>query len=257
MSGILSRLVENSKKAINDNVYSIDDSLAKSSQNILEIIQSSNHPVLITEIKFASPSRGMIRKQQDPVEIAKSMIQGGTSAISILTQPYLFNGSPEYFIKVRQAVNIPLLMKDIIIDRVQIDAAHKMGADMILLIQSIFDSNLVSGQYDLINYAHSLGLLVLLEVHTIQELNHASKSGTDLIGINNRNLDNMLIDLNTSCELLKNFEKPCPIISESGIESSSDILQLRKCGSDAFLIGSSIMISHDIQASVEKLVKSF
>ena len=257
MTGILATLVENSKKAIDDNIYRIDEHLTKSSQNILEIIQSSDHPVLITEIKFASPSRGTLRQSQDPTEIAKLMIQGGASAISVLTQPHLFNGSPEYFIKVRQAVNAPLLMKDIIINKIQIDAAHKMGADIILLIQGIFDSNLVSGQDDLINYAHSLGLLVLLEVHTEQELNRASKTGTDLIGINNRNLDNMLIDLNTSCKLLKNFEKSCPIISESGIESSSDILQLRQCGSDAFLVGSSIMISNDIQASVERLVKSF
>ena len=101
MTGILATLVENSKKAIDDNIYRIDEHLTKSSQNILEIIQSSDHPVLITEIKFASPSRGTLRQSQDPTEIAKLMIQGGASAISVLTQPHLFNGSPEYFIKVR------------------------------------------------------------------------------------------------------------------------------------------------------------
>ena len=100
----------------------------------MQTIKTNPHATLITEIKFASPSLGKIRTQSDPVSIAKSMIGGGAKALSILTQPYLFNGSPDYFIQVRQAVDVPLLMKDIMIDKIQIDAAQKIGADYMLLI---------------------------------------------------------------------------------------------------------------------------
>ena len=131
---ILKKLVTNSQIAIDDGVYDVDVNLQKSDQDFKQIISSNPHATLLTEVKFASPSLGKIRTVGDPAIIAKQMIAGGSKALSILTQPHLFNGSPDYFIKVRQAVDVPLLMKDIMIDKIQIDTAKKIGADYMLVI---------------------------------------------------------------------------------------------------------------------------
>ena len=116
---ILRKLVNNSQMAIDDGVYEIEADLQKSNKDFVQIIKTNQHATLLTEIKFASPSLGKIRTTSDPVSIANQMIAGGAKALSILTQPHLFNGSPEFFIKVRQAVDVPLLMKDIMIDKIQ------------------------------------------------------------------------------------------------------------------------------------------
>ena len=134
---ILRKLVNNSQAAIDDGVYDIETELQKSDKDFIQIIKANPHATLLTEVKFASPSLGKIRTLTDPVSIANQMIAGGSRALSVLTQPHLFNGSPEYFMKVRQAVDVPLLMKDIMIDKIQIDAAKKIGADYMLLIQSL------------------------------------------------------------------------------------------------------------------------
>ncbi|MDO8640652.1 MAG: indole-3-glycerol-phosphate synthase, partial [Nitrosarchaeum sp.] len=139
VENILRRLVNNSQNAIDDGVYDVDVKLQKSSKDFVQIIKSNNHATLLTEVKFSSPSLGKIRTLSDPVSIAKQMIAGGSKALSILTQPHMFNGSPEYFIQIRQAVDVPLLMKDIMIDTIQIDTAEKIGADYMLVIQSLFD----------------------------------------------------------------------------------------------------------------------
>ena len=150
---------------------------------------------MITEIKFASPSLGKIRTNSDPVKIAKEMINGGAKALSVLTQPNLFNGSPEYFMKVRQAVDVPLLMKDIMIDKIQIDAAEKIGADYMLLIQSLFDKGYLKEIDEFVDYGHKKGLCIVRSSYKSQELENALKTKADLIGINNRNLDTLEIDL--------------------------------------------------------------
>ena len=254
---ILRKLVNNSQMAINDGVYEVDCDLQRSNKDFLHTIKTFGHATLLTEIKFASPSLGKIRTQSDPVSIANQMISGGSKALSILTQPHLFNGSPEYFIKVRQAVDVPLLMKDIMIDKIQIDAAKKIGADFMLLIQSLFDQGFLSEIDEYIDYAHKNGVNVLLEVHTKKEFENALKTEADLIGINNRNLDTLEIDLKTTENVLEGFEKSRPILSESGIETPEDIQYLKKCGADAFLIGSSIMKSDNIEEQVKKLVNAY
>ncbi|GFN42215.1 MAG: indole-3-glycerol phosphate synthase, partial [Marine Group I thaumarchaeote] len=119
----------NSQVAIDSGVYEITESLSKSDVDLLHAIKVNPHATLITEIKFSSPSLGKIRTISDPVSIANAMIAGGSKALSVLTQPNLFKGSPDYFIQVRKAVNVPMLMKDIIVEKIQIDAAEKMGAD--------------------------------------------------------------------------------------------------------------------------------
>ena len=257
MKDVLEKLVINSRKAIDDGIYDITETLPKSEIDLEESIRNNVHASLITEIKFSSPAEGNIRQISDPLQIAESMISGGAKALSILTQPYLFHGSPEYFIKIRKNVKIPLLMKDIMIDKIQIDAAKKMGADYFLLIQALFDNDFVSEIDELIDYGHKNGLKILLESHTKAEFDNAIKTNADIIGINNRNLDTLEIDLKTTESVLSGYDGSRIILSESGINTSEDIQYLKKCGADAFLIGSSIMKSDNIVEQVRKLVNSY
>ena len=254
---ILRKLVNNSQMAIDDGIYDIDLNLQKSNKDFVQIIKTNPHATLLTEVKFASPSLGKIRTLTDPVSIAKQMIAGGSKALSVLTQPHLFHGSPEYFIKVRQSVEVPLLMKDIMIDKIQIDAAKKIGADYMLVIQSLFDQGYLKEIDEFIDYGHKQRLKILLEVHTKEEFQNALKTEADIIGINNRNLDTLEIDLKTTEMVLEGYEKSRIILSESGINTTEDIQYLKKCGADAFLIGSSIMKSNNIEEQVKKLVNAY
>lgn len=184
------------------------------------------------------------------------MVRGGALALSVLTQPYLFNGSPKYFIEIRKQLKVPMLMKDIVVDKIQIDAAKKMGADYVLLIQSLFDAGHLKEIDELVEYGHKNGLKVLVEAHTKEEFENSLRTDADLVGINNRNLDTLELDINTTKKLLDGYKKNRVIISESGIESPEDIVFLKNCGADAFLVGSSIMKSSNIEENVRSLVNA-
>jgi indole-3-glycerol phosphate synthase len=256
MNNMLEKLAGNSQKAISDGTYEIKYKNTKSKKNLLEQIKGNKHASLITEVKFSSPSLGSIREISDPVMIARQMVKGGAVGLSVLTQPYLFNGSPDYFTKVRIGVNVPLLMKDIVVDKVQIDAAEKLGADVVLLIQTIFDKKFAKDIDEFVSYAHKKNLLVLLESHTKTEFSDSAKTKADILGINNRNLDTLEIDLATTQSILKDRNEKRIVISESGIKSQKDIQFLKNCGADAFLVGSSIMKSKDIKGLVSELVSA-
>ena len=256
MENILEKLVNNSRKAINDGVYDIKESLPNSGIDLGDVITKSQHAPLITEVKFSSPALGNIRKISDPIEIAIQMVNGGASALSVLTQPYLFDGSPEFFMKVRKVVEIPMLMKDITIDKIQIDAAKKIGADYFLLIQSLFDKKMILEMDELIDYGHKNGVKVVVEAHTSEEFENACKTNADIVGINNRNLDTLKIDLNTTKNILEKSKPSKIIISESGIESKDDIRFLHKCGARGYLIGTAIMKNENIEQTVRGLVNS-
>ncbi len=253
---MLEKLAQNSQKAIVEGIYEIEQKLTKSDKSIISEITNNIHAPLITEVKFSSPSLGNIRQISDPVEIAKSMVDGGAIGLSVLTQPYLFNGSPEYFSKIRKQIQVPLLMKDVVVDMAQIDAAEKLGADMVLLIQGIFDKKFAKEIDEFVSYAHKKKLLVLVESHTESEFLNSVKTEADLLGINNRDLDTLEIDLKTTQHILNDKKENRIIISESGIETPDDIRFLRKSGADAFLAGSSIMKSKDIKGLVSRLVSA-
>lgn len=256
MSNILKKLVDNSRTAIDDGIYEISEQLPNSGIDLAESIRNNTHASLITEVKFASPSLGEIRKVSDPVSIAKAMVRGGAVGLSVLTQPHMFSGSPKYFMEVRRQVKVPMLMKDIIIDKIQIDAAKKIGADYMLLIQSLFDMGHLKEIDEFISYGHKNGLKVLVEAHTGSEFANSLRTDADMVGINNRNLDTLEIDINTTKNLLENQKKSKITLSESGISSPEDIKFLKKCGADAFLIGSSIMKSDNIEENVRGLVNA-
>lgn len=254
---ILAKLAANSRSAVKEGTYEVVDSAAQSEIRFSRIGGRQAGAHIISEIKFASPSYDTIRSMEDPAGLAVEMVEGGAAALSVLTQPYLFKGSPEYFIKVRKAVSVPMLMKDIVVDRAQVEAAGRIGADCILLIQAIFDKGYASGEIgDFIEMAHGCGVQVLLEVHDKTELKSALSTKCDVIGVNNRNLDTLEISLDTTKSVLEGYSDDRPVVSESGIKDPSHIRYLSGCGADAFLVGTAIMGQNSVRESVRVLAES-
>jgi indole-3-glycerol phosphate synthase len=254
----IKRLADNSFKAINEGAYDTSHAFTHDAISIRKAVSSCPHAPLITEVKFSSPSQGRIRSKTSPAEIATTMVSAGAIGLSVLTQPYLFDGSIEYLAAIRKSVSVPLLMKDITVSTVQIDAGKKAGADCILFIKAIFDRDLAEESMEkLAEHATKKGLQVLVEVHTEREFVEVLKAKHGLVGINNRNLDNLQVDISTTERLLEKHGKgKSLIISESGISTPADIQRLRKAGADAFLVGTSIMETGDIRAKVAELYNS-
>jgi indole-3-glycerol phosphate synthase len=258
MHDFLDTLTMDAAKTIKSGYYKNIQTGAHLKISLKQAIQSSKTNALITEIKAASPSLGTIRSNINPVAIAEAMQRGGAVGISVLTEPVHFNGSLHTLTQARNAVKLPILMKDIIIGTEQIDAAAKLGANAVLLIQALFDKNHCEKSImEMISYTHSQGLEVLLETHTAEEYKAALQTDADLIGVNNRNLDTLKIDLKTTQQILAAQGKQDRIvISESGIKNPGHLQFLRGCGADAFLVGSSIMLTDDIEVKVKELVNT-
>ena len=251
---MLRTLVKNSFKAIDEGMYEINGDREYTNHTCLSlrnnILNCKQNP-LLTEIKYASPSNGTLVDSNEVKveEIATIMEKAGAIGISILAQPYLFNGSIGNILSARKHVTVPILMKDIIVSDIQIKAAKKAGADCILLIKSVFDANLSEGNLEtLAEYAKKIGLEVILETHNEVEFNETVKSNNKLnklfsiVGINNRNLSTLEVNLDTTVRILSEVSKNNNIvISESGIKEPKDIRKLRSAGADAFLIGTTLM----------------
>jgi indole-3-glycerol phosphate synthase len=259
-------LTDNSYRSINEGAYDVEPEyhLSHDPISIKKSILKCQHVPLITEIKLSSPSRGRLSasiNEKTMITTAQIMIEGGAAALSVLTQPYLFSGSIKHLARIRKQVDVPVLMKDIIVSEVQIDSAKKIGADCILLIKSIFDLGLAEGSIERFsNLAKSKGLSTLVEVHYEKEFKEVldNTENYDLIGINNRNLSTLETDLEVSMRLLKKYDKAKNVIvSESGIDSSEQILSLKNAGADAFLVGTSIIESEDISSKVMELCRSY
>ncbi len=193
---------------------------------------------VIAEVKKASPSKGIIRADFDPVAIATSYEQGGATCLSVLTDVRYFQGDDQFVRDIRQAVQIPILRKDFMLEPYQILEARAMGASCILLIMAMIDDGLAQ---ELAATAQEMGLSILPEVHNAQELERAMDLDTPLLGINNRNLHTFDISLQTTIDLLKETPKDKSIITESGIFTPQDIEQMNQHGVHAFLIGESLM----------------
>jgi indole-3-glycerol phosphate synthase len=262
----LNDLARNSYRALNEGVYNAAeyDYGRHEAISLKKSIVECPHAPLIAEIKFASPSKGKIveagnRKIHSVLRLASMMVESGSIGLSILTQPYLFEGSPEYLGAVRKTTSAPLLMKDIIVSETQIDSAKRLGADCVLLIKSLFDNNLTEGSIEkFVEYTTKRGLQLVLEVHSEEEFKEVLGSSVDtkltLIGINNRDLHTLSVDVETTSNLLKKYDKgKNMVISESGISKPEEIQLLKKAGADAFLIGTSIMESDNISSKISEL----
>ena len=254
---ILAKLAKNSRLEVERGAYNGGGSGRQCETRFSLTGSRQRGAAIISEVKFASPSCETIRQAEDPARLAVEMVEGGAAALSVLTQPYLFKGSPKYFMKVRNAVSVPMLMKDIVVDRVQVEAAGRMGADCILLMQAVFDEGHASGSIDeFIDMAHGSDVEVLLEVRNRAELKSALSTKCDIIGVNNRNLDTLEISLDTTKLVLEGYNDRRLVVSESGIKKPSDIRYLSECGADAFLIGTAIMGRGNVRDGVQTLVES-
>lgn len=210
----------------------------------------THRPAIIAEIKKASPSKGVIRKDFDPVAIAKSYQQHHATCLSVLTDQTYFQGNNQYLTSVKNAVTIPVLRKDFIIDPYQIYEARLIGADCILLIVAALA---VDQLIEFSTIASSLQLDVLVEVHDEKELQSALTLPTQLIGINNRNLHTFTTDLNTTINLLPLIPKDKLVISESGILHTKDIQFLSEHDVNAYLIGEALMRADDPGLALREL----
>jgi len=200
------------------------------------------HPGVIAEVKKASPSRGVIRADFDPVWIAERYAAAGATAISVLTEERHFQGRPEFLTAIRAAVELPLLRKDFLFDAYQLFEARAWGADAILLIvASLGDTELV----ELLAAAREIDLDALVEVHTEAELERALRAGATLIGVNNRNLHTFVTTLETAEGLAPKFPAAVHRVAESGISTAADVARLRAAGYETFLIGESLMRAGD------------
>lgn len=222
-------------------------------------LKGSRLTPVVAEIKFTSPSEGKLREPGDVGKIARAYERGGVSAISVLTEPKHFEGDIRYLPMVKRAVKVPVLMKDIVVDPVQVRAGARMGADAVLFIAAIFMNGLAKvGVERMFEVARREGLEVLMEAHTEGELRYALASEADVVGINNRDLDTLKVSLSTSRRLLSAARKEGGrrrkvLISESGIESREDVEELGRLGADGFLIGSALMRSQDLESKVRSI----
>jgi len=205
---------------------------------------------IIAEVKKASPSKGVIREDFDPLKIAQDYEKGGADAISVLTEPHYFKGDVEYLTGIRRYVGLPLLRKDFIIDKYQLVEALVYGADFVLLIAKALSKKELK---ELLNYTRHLGMEALVEVHDKEDLKKAIFAGADIIGINHRNLETFEMDLTLSEKLIPLIPNSKIIVAESGINNKETIVHLSKVGVDAFLIGEHFMRQDNITDSVKKL----
>jgi len=197
---------------------------------------------IIGEIKKASPSKGMIKEDFNPIEIARTY-EKAVDAISVLTEEHFFIGRTEYLQQVHDAVSLPILRKDFILEEVQIYEGRRLGASSILLIASILDKEKLQ---EFIQIIHSLDMDALVEVHGEEEVTKAIEAGAKIIGVNNRNLNDFSVDLHTTLRLRRYIPEDILLISESGIHSKEDIQFLWKAGIDGILVGESFMRTNNI-----------
>lgn len=206
---------------------------------------------LIAEAKKASPSKGVICADFDPVRIAGQYEAGGAQAMSVLTDEKFFQGSLSYIPLVRAAVSLPVLRKDFIIHEIQIAEAGRFGADAVLLIAAILETEQIR---DFLAQVHELKMDALVEVHDEKELEKALAAGSSLIGINNRNLKDFSIDLETTFRLKREIPEEVPVVSESGIRTGDDIKRLADAGVSAVLVGETLMRAGGRQLAVHELM---
>jgi indole-3-glycerol phosphate synthase len=245
---ILDKIIEQKKKEViklrESKVITLE---SREKRSLIEKLQKAEDIAVIAEFKRASPSKGMINNGVEPAEQALIYEKNGASAISVLTDETFFKGSFADLKAVREAVDLPILCKDFIIDSLQIDQAARNGADLILLIAAALDEESLINLYQ---YARSLNLEVLVEVHNQQELEKALKTGARLIGVNNRDLKTFNVTLEVTKELAPLVKNSGAfLISESGIHHAQDVERVRAAGANGILVGEALMKSSDIKQS--------
>ncbi len=212
---------------------------------------SGGHTRLIAEVKRASPSRGILCPDFNPVELAKSYAHGGAAAISVLTEANYFEGSLDHLAAIREETRLPLLRKDFIFDPYQVYESRAYGADALLLIVAILSREQLE---ELLWLSQNLSLNCLVEVHNQAEVERALLSQAKIIGINNRNLDTFAVDINTTHQLRPLIPQEKIVVSESGIGSRTDIEKLKEWGVNAVLVGEALVTAADVPSKMGELI---
>ena len=210
----------------------------------------AKRPAVIAEIKRASPSKGLLRPQFDPAEIARSYENHGAACMSVLTDIQFFQGSPDFLVQARAACSLPALRKDFVVDPYQVAESRALGADCILLIAACLAPAQMA---ELEALAAELGMAVLVEVHDAKELDAALRLSTPLIGINNRDLRSFETRLETTLDLLPRVPAGRMVVTESGISTPADVARLRRGGVEAFLVGEAFMRAADPGKALQAL----
>ena len=232
---------------------SVSEAASESSppHDFLNALTSTDFVGLIAEVKKASPSKGIIREDFDPVGIAKIYCRSGAHCISVLTDEHFFQGSLEYLSAIRTAVSVPLLRKDFIIDEYQVYEARAAGADAVLLIAECLETNQMKDLHETIS---GLGMTPLVELYEEDNVDRVLDCNPRLVGINNRDLKTFEVDLGRSVRLRHRIPDEIAMVSESGITSNADVKMLHQAGIDAMLVGESLMRADDIAEAVESLL---
>ncbi|HEY3136933.1 MAG TPA: indole-3-glycerol phosphate synthase TrpC [Blastocatellia bacterium] len=248
------RLEETKRRAAIERLATSANGLASSRlpNSFTQALSRSNRINIIAEIKQRSPSKGIICKDFDPVRIAESYANAGAAALSILTEEDFFGGSLDHLKAIREVVTLPLLRKDFIFDEYQIYESVLAGANAVLLIVAILEDDLMAS---LINLTRKLGLAALVEVHSVEEMKRANRAGASLIGINNRDLTNFSVDINTSVELARLAPDRAIMVSESGINTGADIRNLKPAGFNSFLVGEHLMRATEPGEALKQLTE--
>ena len=210
-----------------------------------------NHTQLIAEVKRASPSRGILCPDFNPVELAKSYAQGGAAAISVLTEANYFDGSIDHLAAIREEIRLPLLRKDFIFDPYQVYESRAYGADALLLIVAILSQEQLE---ELLWLSQNLSLSCVVEVHNQAEVERALLSQAKIIGINNRNLNTLAVDINTTQQLRPLIPREKIVVSESGIKSREDIVKLKGWGVNVVLVGEALVTAADVPSKMGELI---
>lgn len=259
MTDFLDKLATDAIKRVDEGYYNLRLKEERSSRSLKNSILKCRNAPIIAEIKFSSPSRGVIRENINVRKIAAMMENGGAIGLSVLTDPDNFGGSIRFLSEARNSTSLPILMKDIILSYKQIDAGSRLGADAILLITALFRRGYCEDSIsEMVRYAHSKDLEVLLETRTYSEFVMANLSDAELVGINNRDLKTLKVDLNVTRKILQKSKFDDKIIvSESGIELPEHINLMREAGVQAFLVGTTIMAAGNIEEKIRELVMAY
>ena len=226
---------------------------SKNKQRFEDSLKNSGNRryTLITEIKKASPSKGIIREDFNPCELARSYEKGGASCLSVLTDTTYFKGSNDYIAQIKKIVSLPILRKDFIIDPLQVIESKNLGADCILIIVGM---NSIEDNKKIEYMALDIGLECILEVHSLEELEATKHFSSNIIGINNRDLNTFVTDIETTIKLLPKVPKNKTIISESGLSKKSDLVRLANLGVSSFLVGESLMKQQDVEKATRSIL---
>lgn len=253
--GILDRIVATKRDEVRNAVPRLSQyrDIARQADAPRGFAAALKHPAevrLLAEVKRRSPSAGDIRPGADPVQVARAYVRGGAAALSVLTDRQYFGGDLDFLRAVRAAVPVPVIRKDFLIHPVQVWEARAAGADAVLLIVRILDQPLLAELHAL---AGELGMDVLVEAHTDEELDRALEVGATLVGVNNRDLDTFATDLDLCVRLAPRVPAYATYVGESGIRTAADVDRLGKAGVDAILVGESLMRQPDLRAAAAAL----